>query len=67
MFQNPGRRKRDAPTINVAGKLFDFMLGRVIFLKYLDPRSPIVYVHINGLIVPTTLIDVGATINVMTK
>jgi len=33
----------------------------------LDPGSPVVDVHINGTIVPHTLIDLGATINVMTK
>ena len=39
----------------------------MIFPKYLDPSSPIVDVHIDGFIVPNTLIDLGATINVMTK
>ena len=43
------------------------MLGQVICPKYLDPGSPIVDVHINGTIVPHTLIDLGAAINVMTK
>lgn len=45
----------------------DFMLGQVIFLKYLDPGSLVVDVHINDTIVPHTLIDLGAAINVMTK
>ena len=43
------------------------MLGQVIYLKYLDPGSPIVDVNINGTIIPHTLIDLGAAINVMTK
>ena len=43
------------------------MPGQVICPKYLDPRSPIVDVHINDTIVPHTLIDLGAAINVMTK
>ena len=34
---------------------------------YLDPRSLVVDVHINGIIVPHTLINLGAAINVMTK
>ena len=34
---------------------------------YLDPGSPVVNVHINGIIIPHTLIDLGAAINVMTK
>lgn len=43
------------------------MLGRVIFPKYLDPRNPVVYVHIDGLIVSNTLIDLGVVTNVMNK
>ncbi len=43
------------------------MLGQVICPKYLDPGSPVVDVHINGTIVPHTLIDLGAAINVMAK
>lgn len=43
------------------------MLGRVIFPKYLDLGSLVVDVHIDGIIVPHTLIDIGAAINVMTK
>ena len=45
----------------------DLMLGRVIFLKYLDPGIPFEDVHIDGVIVPDTLIDLDATINVITK
>eukprot|EP00253_Pinus_taeda_P029422 PITA_29422 len=66
-FRHPGRRKRDAPTINVIGKLSDLMLGQVICPKDLDPESPVVDVHINGTIIPHTLIDLGAAINVMTR
>ena len=43
------------------------MLGRVIFPKYLDTVSPVVDVHIDGVIVPNNLISIGAAINVMTK
>eukprot|EP00253_Pinus_taeda_P007468 PITA_07468 len=66
-FRHPGRRKRDAPTINFIGQLSDLMLGQVICSKYLDPRSLVVDFHINGTIIPHTLIDLGAAINVMTK
>ena len=66
-FRHPYRHKRDAPTINVIGQLSDMMLGQVICLKYIEPRSPIVDVHINGTMIPHTLIDLGAAINVMTK
>ena len=43
------------------------MLEQVIYPKYLDPGSPVVDFHINGTIIPHTLIDLGAAINVMTK
>lgn len=43
------------------------MLGRVISLNYLDPSILVVDVHIDGIMVPNTLIDLGATINVMTR
>ena len=66
-FRHPGKHKRDAPTINVIGQLFNLMLGQVICPKYLDPGSPVVDVHINGTVIPHTLIDLGAAINVMTR
>eukprot|EP00253_Pinus_taeda_P019096 PITA_19096 len=66
-FKHPGRRKMDAPAINFIGQLSNLMLGQEICPKYLEPGSPIVDVHINVTIVPHTLIDLGATINVMTK
>jgi len=66
-FRHPGRKKRDASTINVIGQLSDLMLGQVIYPKYLDLGSPIVDVHINGTIIPHTLINLGASINVKTR
>eukprot|EP00253_Pinus_taeda_P006134 PITA_06134 len=66
-FRHPGRCKRDATTINVIRQLSDLPLGQVIYPKYLDPRSPVVNVQINGTIIPHTLIDLGAAINVMTR
>ena len=58
-FKKPGRRKRDTPTINVVGQLSDLILGKVIFPKYMDPGSIVVDLHIDGVIVPNTLIDLG--------
>lgn len=43
------------------------MLGWVIFLNYLYPRSFAVDVNIDGIIVPHTMIDYGASINVINK
>lgn len=66
-FRHPRRHKIDAPTINIIGQPSDLMLGQVICPNYLDPGSPVVDVHINCTVIPHTLIDLGATINVMTK
>lgn len=65
-LRHPGRRKSDVSTINIIGQLSNLKLGQVIYPKYLDPGIPIVDVHINGSIIPHTLIDLGAAINVMT-
>ena len=43
------------------------MLGQVICPKYLDPGIPVVDVHINGTMIPHTLINLGDAINVLTK
>ena len=66
-FKNTRIKKKDTPTINVVGQLFDLMLGRVIFPKYLDHGSPVEDVHIDGIIFPHTLVDLGASINVIAK
>lgn len=66
-FKHPMRKKKDTPTIIAIEHMSNLMLGRVIFQKYLDPGSPLVDVHIDGIIFPHTLIDIMASINVMTK
>jgi hypothetical protein len=43
------------------------MLGKIIVPKYLDPGIPLVNVHINKTLIQNTLIDLGVSINVMTK
>jgi hypothetical protein len=43
------------------------MLGKLIIPKHLDPMSPLVNVHINNTLVQNTCIDLGDTINVMTR
>ena len=66
-FKNPRRKNKYTPTINVVVKLSDLMLGGVIFSKQLDPLIQVVDVHINGVIFPHSLIDIGAAINVITR
>lgn len=43
------------------------MMGKYTIKQYLDPGSPIIKIHINNFEIPNTLIDFGASINVMTK
>jgi len=42
-------------------------MGKTKIQKYLDPGSPIVKIHINGTEIPSTLIDLRAVINIMSK
>ena len=62
-----GRKKKDQKTIYVLGQLFDLMLETLKVPKHYDLRSPIVTLTIQGIQVQNVLIDLGASINVMTK
>jgi hypothetical protein len=43
------------------------MMGKITMQKYVDPGSPIVKTHINGVEIPNTWIDLGATINIICR
>jgi hypothetical protein len=43
------------------------MLGKIFMAKYMDPRSLVVKFNINDTSIANTLVDLGATINIMTK
>ena len=43
------------------------MMGKFSIQKYLDPGSPVVKTHINGVEIPNTLIDLGVAISIMRK
>jgi hypothetical protein len=64
--RKPGRKKQDPPTIQVVGQLSELMLGQTVNPKYIDPGNPVVQVYIGKTPIPNTLIDLGATINIMT-
>ena len=49
------------------GNLVDLMTGNTLVAKYSYLGSPVVKVQINDISLPNTLIDLGASINVMTK
>jgi len=66
-IKKQGRKKKYPQTVQVIGKFADLMSGNFFMQKYSDPGSPIVQIHINNVVIANTLIDLGATINVMTK
>ena len=43
------------------------MMGKITMQKYVDPGSPIVKKHINGIEIPNRLIELGAVINIMSR
>ena len=61
-----GRKPKDPPTVHMIGQLNDFILAKVVTTKYMDPSSLIVDVYFNQIHTLDTLIDLGATVNVMT-
>jgi hypothetical protein len=62
-IKKPGRKKKEPPLVQVVGQLSEFIYE--IPYKYNDPGNPVVTVEINGISLPNTLIDLGATINVI--
>ena len=60
------KKSKDPLTIHVMGKLSDFMIGNSMPIKYGDPGNPVLIVQINGVEIPNVLVDLGATINVIT-
>eukprot|EP00253_Pinus_taeda_P028513 PITA_28513 len=66
-LKRPGRKPRDTRRIHLVGKIVDIMMGKITMHKYVDPGSPIVKTHINGIEIPNTLIDLGASINIMSR
>jgi hypothetical protein len=58
--------KNPSSTVCMVGALSDLILGRQELVKYADPRNPIVTVQIQGCSFPNTLVDLGATINILT-
>ena len=66
-IKRPGRKPRDIQRIHLVGKTIDIMMGNITMQKYVDPGSPIVKTHINRIEIPNTLIDLGASINIMSR
>lgn len=66
-IKKPRRKPIDPTTIHVMGKLSELMLAQPLLTKYNYPRNPMVTVYIYDQPIANTLIDLGATINAMTK
>jgi hypothetical protein len=62
-IENPGRKRKEPPIIQVVGKFSEF-ISEMSF-KYNDLGNLVVTIEINGISLPNTLIDIGATINIM--
>ena len=66
-MRKTGKRIKEIKKIQLAGKIADNMMGKIAIPKYLDPGSPVVKIHINGIEIQNTLIDLGAAINIRSR
>ena len=62
-IKSHGKKRKEHHVIKVVGQLSEFLSEMPS--KYNDPGNPVVTVEINGIYLSNTLIDLGATINVM--
>lgn len=65
-IKNPNRKIKGPPTVQVGGNLSALMLGKDSPTKYDDLGNPTIIVQM-GKIIPNTLVDLGATIDIMNK
>jgi hypothetical protein len=66
-IKRPGRKQKDPPTIHLVGQLSNYISETPKIVKYSNPGNPIVSVTINDVSIGNTLVDLGATINIMTN
>jgi hypothetical protein len=64
--KNPSRKIKDPLTVHVMGDLSALMSSKTPPVKYGDPDHPTVSVQVGKMIIPRVLVDLGATINIMT-
>ena len=60
-----GRKPRDPLTVHAVGDLSNLVLGKTPPIKYGDPGNPTVTGKIGQTSIPHLLVDLGATINIM--
>jgi hypothetical protein len=61
-----GRKKKDPPIVHLIGDLSEYMSEQPKLTKYGKPENPVVPITINEVSIGNTLIDIGASIIVMT-
>jgi hypothetical protein len=64
-IKKQSRKHKDPPTMHLVGELSTYISEQPRVTKYENPRNPIVMIIINKIPIGNTLIDLGATINVM--
>jgi len=47
-IKKPARKTKETKRIHLVGKRVDIMMGKIVIQKYVDPGSPTVKTHING-------------------
>jgi len=57
----------DVTIINVIWNLANIILRRIIISRYIDLGNQLVVFHINEIVVPNTLINMGVATNIMEK
>jgi hypothetical protein len=65
-IKNPGRKQKDPTTVHLVGGLSEYISKQPKLEKYGNPGNLVVTITINDVSIGNTLIDLGATINVMT-
>ena len=66
-MKKAGKIIKEIKKIQLVGKIVDIMMGKISISKYLDPGNPVVKIHINGIEIQNTLIDLGVAINIMSR
>ena len=61
-----GRKRKEPPTIHFIGNAAILMRGKNSVDRYEYPGNLVALIHIQGILLPIILIDMGATINIMT-
>jgi len=65
--KKPGRKPKDPATIHLMEKLCELMTYQPLLTRYNDPGNLMVIVYLDDKPISNTLIDLRASINVMTK